>query len=213
MKKKIAMLLVVVMMVLMGTTAFAAESPTTDTSDTTDSDATDYDNVLMSGDSVVVNGIVVSEVPEVKPVKKSKVDEAQKEAEKLVAPTSKVIQIVDVNIKADGFIQQVVTDVGIDLRDEDYDTLTMTFDVDGVVLGQKLVLLVQKTDGTWVTVTPDKVENGKVTATFTFSVKTVAFVAYNASAQTGEVASVLPGVMCACAAAIVVCGKKAKRSK
>ena len=213
MKKKIAMLLVVVMMMLMGTTAFAAESPTTDTSGTTDSDATDYGNAYIAGDSVVVNGVVIPKVPEVNHVKKSKVDEAQKEAEKLVAPTAKVIQIIDVELYGEGFILQVLTDAGIDLTKEDYDTLTMTFDVDGVVKGQKLVLLVQKTDGTWVTVTPDKVENGKVTATFTFEFKTVAFVAYNASAQTGEMTSVLPGVMCACAAAIVVCGKKAKRSK
>ena len=113
MKKKIAMLLVVVMMMLMGTTAFAAESPTTDTSGTTDSDATDYGNAHIAGDSVVVNGVVIPKVPEVNHVKKSKVDEAQKEAEKLVAPTAKVIQIIDVELYGEGFILQKVSGHGI----------------------------------------------------------------------------------------------------
>lgn len=36
-----------------------------------------------------------------------------------------------------------------------------------VVAGQKVICLHQKHDGSWETITPDKVENGKVTVTFT----------------------------------------------
>ena len=51
--------------------------------------------------------------------------------------------------------------------------------------------------------------NGTVTATFT-SLSPIAFVAYNASAQTGETTPVLPIIVLICAAGIAVCGAKVK---
>lgn len=214
MKKKISMLLVVIMVMMLGLNSFAAKSPTTDTTPKPDdSIEINFGNVTAPSGSVVVNGIVVQEVPDITPVQKSKLDEAQKKAEELVSSTAKVLQIVDVNVNVENFIEAVKKTVGIDLKSEDYDNMTITFSVDGVVKGQKLVLLVQKTDGTWVTITPDKVENGKVTATFNFAFKTIAFVAYNASAQTGEKVSLLPAMMIACLGAVIICGKKVRYNK
>lgn len=211
MKKRFSMLLVVIMVMMMGMTSYAAKSPTTETTPAPeDTVAPNYGNVSIPAGSVKVDGIVVQQVPEIKPVTQSKVNEAQKEAEKLVSSTAKVLQVVNVNTNTNPFMADVKDRVGIDLNTQKYKTITITFDVNGVVAGQKLVVLAQKTDGTWVKVTPDKVENGKVTATFDFEFKTVAFVAYNASAQTGEMVSMLPLAMGACAAAMGVCAKKSK---
>ena len=61
----------------------------------------------------------------------------------------------------------------------------------------------------WEVINPDSVGNGTVTATFT-SLSPIAFVAYNASAQTGETTPVLPIIVLICAAGIAVCGAKVK---
>ena len=67
----------------------------------------------------------------------------------------------------------------------------------------------QKHDGSWEVINPDSVGNGTVTATFT-SLSPIAFVAYNASAQTGETTPVLPIIVLICVAGIAVCGAKVK---
>ena len=214
MKKKLSVLLVVIMVMMLGMTSYAAKSPTTDTTPKPeDTLAPEYGNVSISPGSVIVNGIVVQKVPGIKPATQSKVNEAQKEAEKLISSTSKVLQVIEIDLFTDDFVKDVQNLVGIDITNQSYDTITITFDVDGVVAGQKLALLVQKMDGTWVVVYPDKVENGKVTATFDFFFKAIAFVAYNASAQTGDMTAVLPVAMGACAVAMGICGKKIKKNK
>ena len=53
MKKKIAVVLTALMVMAMGTTAFAATSPTTKTSETTTTEATAYANVTVDRKSVV----------------------------------------------------------------------------------------------------------------------------------------------------------------
>ena len=70
-------------------------------------------------------------------------------------------------------------------------------------------VLHQKHDGSWEVINPDSVGNGTVTATFT-SLSPIAFVAYNASAQTGETTPVLPIIALICVAGIAVCGTKVK---
>jgi hypothetical protein len=53
--------------------------------------------------------------------------------------------------------------------------ITITFNLNNILAGDSLLILHQKPDGTWETIIPDKVEDGKVTATFT-SLSPVAFV-------------------------------------
>ena len=140
MKKKIAVVLTALMVMAMGTTVFAATSPTTKTSETTTTEATAYANVTL--------------------------------------PVS-------------------------------FEKAQLTFSVNGVTAGQKIAVLHQKHDGSWEVINPDSVGNGTVTATFT-SLSPIAFVAYNASAQTGETTPVLPIIVLICAAGIAVCGAKVK---
>ena len=168
MKKKIAVVLTALMVMAMGTTAFAATSPTTKTSETTTTEATAYANVTTA-----------------------QVEAAQTQAVASVAPTAKVLQMIDVTLPVS------------------FEKAQLTFSVNGVTAGQKIAVLHQKHDGSWEVINPDSVGNGTVTATFT-SLSPIAFVAYNASAQTGETTPVLPIIVLICAAGIAVCGAKVK---
>lgn len=189
MKKKIAGLLMALMVMTMGTTAFAATSPTTNNTTTTATTATAYANVTSSG--VMIDGTTSTVAPTIKAVTTAQVEAAQAQAVATVAPTAKVLQMVDVSLPVSFTKAQI------------------TFNVSGVVAGQKIAVLHQKHDGTWEVIAPDSVGNGTVTATFT-SLSPVAIVAYNASAQTGETLPVLPVVTLICVAGIVVYGKKVK---
>ena len=116
---------------------------------------------------------------------------AQTQAVASVAPTAKVLQMIDVTLPVS------------------FEKAQLTFSVNGVTAGQKIAVLHQKHDGSWEVINPDSVGNGTVTATFT-SLSPIAFVAYNASAQTGETTPVLPIIVLICAAGIAVCGAKVK---
>lgn len=90
--------------------------------------------------------------------------------------------------------------------------LKVTFDVTGVVAGEKIYLLHEKANGTWEVIHPDKVEDGKVTATFK-SFSPVAVVKVPASAtlpKTGAPLAVLPIVALVCAAGAAGCARKVK---
>lgn len=192
MKKKIAVLLTSLMVMAMGTTtAFAATSPTTQTSQPQATTATSYANVSVPTGGVVINGVVVDTVPTITPVTTSQVETAQAQAVAMVAPTARVLQMIDVELPVS------------------FDRVQLTFSVSGVTAGQKLAILHQKHDGTWETIIPDSVGNGTVTATFT-SLSPIAFVAYNASAQTGETAPVLPFIAVICTAGMGLCAVKVK---
>ena len=190
MKKKIAVVLTALMVMAMGTTAFAATSPTTKTSETTTAEATAYANVTVAADGIVIDGVASSAAPTVKAVTTAQV-EAQTQAVASVAPTAKVLQMIDVTLPVS------------------FEKAQLTFSVNGVTAGQKIAVLHQKHDGSWEVINPDSVGNGTVTATFT-SLSPIAFVAYNASAQTGETTPVLPIIVLICAAGIAVCGAKVK---
>lgn len=89
--------------------------------------------------------------------------------------------------------------------------VTITFDVAGVKADSNIYLLHLKNDGKWEVIHPDKVEDGKVTATFT-SLSPVAIV----EIPTGETLPktgapvVLPVVALICAAGAAGCAKKVK---
>lgn len=192
MKKKIAVLFTALMVMAMGTTAFAATSPTTKTTDTTTTEATSYANVTVAAEGgVVIDGVASTVAPTVTAVTTAKVEEAQAQAVASIAETAKVLQMVDVSLPVS------------------FEKVQLTFNVNGVTAGQKIAVLHQKHDGSWETITPDSVGNGTVTATFT-SLSPVAFVAYNASAQTGETAPILPIIAVICLAGVAVCGAKVK---
>lgn len=90
--------------------------------------------------------------------------------------------------------------------------LAITFDVDGVVAGDNIYLLHGKADGTWETITPSKVADGKVTATFT-SLSPVAIVRVvdeATSPKTGAPIVVAPLAALVCAAGATVCARKMK---
>ena len=90
--------------------------------------------------------------------------------------------------------------------------LAITFDVDGIVAGDHIYLLHQKADGTWETITPSKVADGKVTATFT-SLSPVAIVKVvdeATSPKTGAPLAVAPIVALVCVAGTVGCARKMK---
>ena len=188
MKKKIAVVLTALMVMAMGTTVFAATSPTTKTSETTTAEATAYANVTVAAGGIVIDGVASTATPTVKAVTTAQVEAAQTQAVASVAPTAKVLQMIDVTLPVS------------------FEKAQLTFSVNGVTAGQKIAVLHQKHDGSW---DPDSVGNGTVTATFT-SLSPIAFVAYNASAQTGETTPVLPIIVLICAAGIAVCGAKVK---
>ena len=89
--------------------------------------------------------------------------------------------------------------------------VTITFDVAGVSKGDNIYLLHQKADKTWEVIHPDKVEDGKVTATFT-SLSPVAIVEIPAGETLPKTGApvVLPVVALICAAGAVGCAKKVK---
>ena len=89
-------------------------------------------------------------------------------------------------------------------------SVDVTFSVDGVKAGNTVYILHEKTDGTWETIAPKEVKDGKVVATLSnFSNYALVQVA-STSEKTGVAVSLLPLVATICAAGTVVCGKKVK---
>lgn len=95
--------------------------------------------------------------------------------------------------------------------------VTLTFEVAGIKASDNIVVL-HYNGKKWETIDPDKVEKGKITATFT-SLSPIAIVelpAENAKADGGEKSPatgmpvVLPFVACICAAGAVGCARKVK---
>ena len=88
---------------------------------------------------------------------------------------------------------------------------TITFEVKEVKAGDKIYLLHQKADKTWEVIHPDKVEAGKVTATFT-SLSPVAIVEIPAGETLPKTGApvVLPVIALICAAGAAGCAKKVK---
>lgn len=89
-------------------------------------------------------------------------------------------------------------------------SVDVTFNVEGIEAGNTVYVLHEKTDGTWETIAPKSVEDGKVIVTLSsFSNYAIAKVAAT-SEKTGVAVSLLPLVATICAAGTVVTSKKVK---
>lgn len=217
MKKKLAGLLTALMVLTMGTTAFAAGSSntsnTTDTSKPTvqQQQVLDANNAIAEKVTSPTAGIDVA-VP--KGVYGAQVIAAAQSVATKVDANAEVLTVVDVSgaVPADGLV---------------------TFNVPGVQAGDNIAIL-HFNGKEWELIPVDSVGNGTITGKFT-SFSPVAFVKLpkqlsgtvtgttpgavlagtsttNAvsSPKTGSAFSVLPVLAMLCAAGIVVCGKKAK---
>jgi len=197
MKKKLAVVLAIVMVWAMGITAFAAPSATTVTADKTGATETASalaDGISVSTNSVKINGVDSTVVPTLKAVSAETVESAKESAKKLVSSNATVLKLVDVSLPTS------------------FEKATITFDITGVKAGQKVTVLHQKSDGTWEVISDSKVEDGKVTATFT-SLSPVAFVVEGTADKTGTALPVLPLLALACLAGVIFCGTKVKFNK
>lgn len=89
--------------------------------------------------------------------------------------------------------------------------VTITFEVPNVKADANIYLLHQKADKTWEVIHPDKVEAGKVTATFS-SLSPVAIVEIPATETLPKTGApvVLPVAALICAAGAVGCARKVK---
>jgi len=115
---------------------------------------------------------------------------------KVEKKTDSVVAVVEVSLPA-----------GVKMPAEG---ISITFDVDGVVAGDKVYLLHGLDGGKWETINPTKVEDGKVTATFT-SLSPVAIVktaSASTSPKTGAPLVVAPIVALACVAGAAGCARK-----
>lgn len=222
MKRKLAGLLTALMVLAMGTTAFAAGSPSSGSNSGTTSTPPSASQDTAIGNATNTKVTQVS----------AAVAAAAENVAKQVSPNAQVTAVVDVTY--DGVIPAGGVQISFSLPD--------------VQAGDNYVLLHQLADGRWEKINPDSIENGVIKATFT-SLSPVAFVkiasAQNvpgpgttdtnkpgttntnkpgtttstsgiaagsaaASPKTGAALPVLPVLAMICAAGIVVCGRKVK---
>lgn len=190
--KKLAVLLSALLVLSCGTTFFASPSPEAGAPSPeagTDEVAVEIKNATAVDSTGKEVKVILSAVKEeVKAEAEAKAEEKSK--------GSQVLAIVDV--KVEGATGKV----------------TITFEVDGIKAADKgtIYLLHEKANGTWEVIHPDKVEDGKVTATFS-SLSPVAIVKVAKETttlpKTGAPVA-LPVLACICAAGAVGCAKKVK---
>lgn len=191
MKKKVAAVLTALMVLSIGTTAFAASSPTTTTSangaevkvEATVTAAESVERTTV--ETVTIGGEEVE--PEITALSQTTFDEAVttatntldaknlenlpdsykelKEAGSDKTVTAEVLSAVEISLPVD------IPEEGVQL----------TIAIDGVKAGDMIVLLHKGADG-WERIYPDKVKNGKVVATFT-SLSPIAIVKYTVSTK------------------------------
>ena len=187
--KKFAAALVALLVLSCGTTFLAAPSP-----------EAGADSPAAGGEKVTIEATAVDSTGKKVEVTINKVDEkVAAEAKEVAAEKSKdstVLAVVDVVVP------------------EGTGKVTVTFSVPGMTkdLAGKIYLLHEKHDGTWEVIHPDKVEDGKVTATFT-SLSPVAIVKIADTATTLPKTGapvVLPVLALICAAGAAGCAKKVK---
>lgn len=200
MKKFMALLCAGILTCSMGMVAFAAESPSTPAATPSQEEViqqqshSTVDSVRI-WDKIVVDGKEVEGGISVAPVKETVKAAAEAQA-KAVVNNGTVLQVVEVSFP------------------DSFSKITVPFNLTNVKAGDSIVVLHQKKDGTWETITPDKVEDGKVTVTFT-SLSPVAFVTGSAaggvkSPKTNDAAVPFVAVMAVVAiAGAAVAGKKA----
>ncbi len=181
MKKIMALLVAGVLTCSVGMTALASPSPSTPSTETP---VTSTTSTTVKGsssvaeikvwDKILVNGEEVSSSVSITEAADEVVRAAEVQAAAVVGSNAVILNVVDVNFS------------------ESFKSITIPFNLKNVKANDKIVVLHQKADGTWETITPDKVEDGKVTATFT-SLSPVAFVTGGSAAavkspKTGDIA-------------------------
>ena len=203
--KKLAVLLAALLVLSCGTTFLAAPSPEAGA----DSPEAGVDSPEAGVDeeekdeevAVTIKGATAVDATGKKvdvtyvPVSESVKAEAEAKAEEK-SKGSEVLAIVDVKVPAGT------------------GKVTITFEVEGIKASDKgsIYLLHEKANGTWEVIHPDKVEDGKVTATFT-SLSPVAIVKVAEETTTLPKTGapvVLPVVALICAAGAAGCAKKVK---
>lgn len=176
MKKFFALLCAGVMACSMSMMAFAAPSQTTgNVTDNATGNASQTTSTTTSGSAAAANNNGHSTVDSVKVWSNIVIDgvESSNAALSVALPAASeavtaaaawaaanngtILQMVDVKLSAD------------------FSKVTIPFNLTNVMQGQNIVVLHLKHDGQWEQIVPDKVENGKVTVTFT-SLSPVIFV-------------------------------------
>lgn len=193
MKKSIAALLVAVLVLSVGTPVLASSPSSSNTNTSTQASAAAQQEAeaLASGveaESVVVNGQSVD--VKISSASPATVSEAKKVAEINLPASATVLKVVEVSLPVD------------------FEKITLTFNVSGVVAGQSVTVLHMLPDHNWE-ILPATAGNGTVTATFT-SLSPVAFVVGATSPKTGETLPVFAILAVICLAGTVVCSRKVK---
>lgn len=177
MKKFFALLCAGVMACSMSMMAFAAPSQTTgNVTDNATGNASQTTSTTTSGSAAAANNNGHSTVDSVKVWSNIVIDgvessNAALSVEALPAASEAVTAAAAWAAANNGTILQMV-DVKLSA---DFSKVTIPFNLTNVMQGQNIVVLHLKHDGQWEQIVPDKVENGKVTVTFT-SLSPVIFV-------------------------------------
>ncbi len=177
MKKFFALLCAGVMACSMSMMAFAAPSQTTgNVTDNATGNASQTTSTTTSGSAAAANNNGHSTVDSVKVWSNIVIDgvessNAALSVEALPAASKAVTAAAAWAAANNGTILQMV-DVKLSA---DFSKVTIPFNLTNVMQGQNIVVLHLKHDGQWEQIVPDKVENGKVTVTFT-SLSPVIFV-------------------------------------
>lgn len=153
MKKKLAAMIAMMMVLLVGTTVFAAPSVDKESANEEILKAevgliSDATAETPDGNAVAISITEVSSIDIVESAKKNAASAAAKIAEGAVA---NVLGIVDVQAGIpDGYI-----------------SIDVTFQVSDIKVGDKVIVLHQRQDGTWETLASKIKKDGEITATFT----------------------------------------------
>lgn len=210
MKRKLAGLLTALMVLAMGTTAFAAGSPSSGSNSGTPS--TNQGPAIGNAANTTITQV------------SDAVTDAAGKVAAIVSPDAQVTAVVDVTYAG------VIPPEGVQI----------SFSLAGVQAGDNYVLLHQLADGRWERITPDSIENGVIKATFTslspvafvklpkqdssntnttgttirpsgvIGTSSTAAGTAAGSPRTGAALPVLPVLAMICVAGIVVCGRKIK---
>ncbi|MFI3236450.1 MAG: hypothetical protein R3Y47_00305 [Lachnospiraceae bacterium] len=182
-RKGMKVLATMLCVMMMGMTVCASSPNTSTTTEPVEEYAEAYQESMAivleaDGTDAKIDGVAGYVGIVMEPVLTSKVEEAVTVAQSLVSANANVLHMAEVSLSAD----------------VEFDTIQIKFAVDGVSSGQGIMCLHQKSDGTWEAITPDTVDAGYVTVTFT-SLSPVAFVSYGTSPKTGEAFPIVAGVM------------------
>lgn len=227
MKKKVLSVLAALMVMTMGTTVFAADSP--DASSVTDVKENEAQKAEVAAPEAKTAAEYVAAVKvegaTVEAVSEATVAATVEEIKSLLKDVDAVATVIssdELKTAAVDTAKKIVPEIktvvevsapaGVTVSKEN--PISLTFEVAGIKAGSNILVL--HWNGTaWETIKPESVEDGKITASFT-SLSPIAIVELSVesaagsqtSPSTGEAASVLPVLAVICMAGAVVCGKK-----